>query len=258
MELSPVPPVPPMLERLVIDTRAHAMLEEPGMIDPRRRLAYDAAAFQEVVLEAFGSLLPAIRCDERGTCFYQHFDEESRETCATSWLPGPDEGIPAGEIAALAEGWRKLEELGAAHPDPRVGRMAAAFRLPCPRRNPDAYRLFRDGDGITRLHVLWGTHHRLDPFTSAPAGEVLAVLTGKAPAVMPAAGEPAEIGGLSILHRPLARWQVHAASLGAAAALVMGVLDLRPLIESLPPEDLGVAMPQQVALRPENRALLGN
>ena len=273
-----------MFGRVTIDLQKNNLLEEAGFRSPEQRLSALSEKVQEAVRSAFGDLMPRIRQDETGRVWYEHFDEESRETLSLSRPLEPGEPWPDHEALRFIEGWDTLRVRAENESDPMLGSFLLSLVVPDPITRTSCYRIYQDVNGVPRLHVLWGTVAKDSKHESLPTGRVCemvrtglttSVQTARArvptsPVRMPTASVPPdrasgpvapvpaatmpETEAATVARRDPTVWLRPVAILLAAMAIAMVILEW----ENLFGENVPVApMPQNIHLGPENRALLG-
>lgn len=182
-----------MIGRIAIDLRRNLLLQEGGFVPPEIRLSCLSAKVQEAVRACFGNLMPSIRSDENGRCWYEHYDEESRETTSIARPLDPGEIWPNHEAERLIEGWGRLQEVAQNIADERLRGFLLDFALPDPTTQSHSYRMYKDVEGTQRLHVLWGVIPREARHQSLPTAMVCEIVrTGLTTGIQPVA--PARTG----------------------------------------------------------------
>lgn len=264
-----------MFGRITIDLKKNNLLEESGFRSPEQRLTALSDKVQQAVHSAFGNLMPRIRQDEEGKVWYEHFDEESRETLSLSRSLEPGEPWPEHEALRFIEGWEALRVRAEVEPDPNLGSFLLNMVVPDPLTRTNCYRIYLDVNGIPRLHVLWGTVAKDSKHQSLPTARVCdMVRTGMTTAVqtlrpatmavhvaqdkLAAAITPSGDAGeqpLATPSRDVTIWLRPVAILLTALAIAMVIMEWENFFGGRVPV---APLPQNIHLGPENRALFDN
>ena len=162
--------------KLPIDSNKYLLLQESGLKSPDQRLSCLNEVVQDAVLESFGNLMPAIHTDGSGAMWYEHYDEESRETTSMARPLEQGELWPWHEADRLAEGWQRLQRRAEQLRDPRLRAFLLDFVLPDPTTQSKCYRLYEDTEGVPRLHVLWGIVPKDARQQTLPTGQVCEIV----------------------------------------------------------------------------------
>ena len=266
-----------MFGRINIDLKKQNLIEEAGFRSPEHRLTALSDKVQEAVRSAFGDLMPRIRQDEDGRVWYENFDEESRETLALSRALEPGEPWPEHEALRFIEGWEALRVQAETESDPNLGSFLLNLVVPDPVTRTNCYRVYRDVNGIPRLHVLWGTVAKDSKHQSLPTARVCEMVrTGLTTAVhtvrpatravgLPVNGSTATVtppDGPGAHPLPtqtgahdVTAWLRPLAILLTALAISMVLFEWEDYFSARVPV---APLPQNIHLGPENRALLGD